>query len=171
MISVSNHPPRCTGYRWSPVSWRQELLHARSLLTSPFSLLPPPSLRDAWRNRRAGALERAIHALLSPLFSLLPAFEAHCKVSTHCSLPSSPSSLLSAFRGYISYRLAEQGVRESLLRLDTHFHKIRRFSYQCRYRMCLKGYSSKKLRLAVILDDQQPTNQEIPTLKFLLPLI
>ena len=71
LISVSNHPPRCTGYRWSPVSWRQELLYARSLL-------PPPSLRDARRNRCAGALERAILALPSSPSSLL------CKPTAKC---------------------------------------------------------------------------------------
>ena len=53
-----------------------------------------PSM-DARRNCRAGALERAIHALPSPFSSLLPTLEAHCKVSTHYFLLSSPSSLLS----------------------------------------------------------------------------
>ena len=72
--------------------------------TSPSPLLPPPYL--------TGAPERAIHALLPPLpplylgrplqsvhalfppfSSLLPTLDAHCKVSTHFSLPSPPSSL------------------------------------------------------------------------------
>ena len=49
---------------------------------------------DARQNCRAGAPTRAIHALLSPFFSLLPTFEAHCKVSTHYFLLSSLFSLL-----------------------------------------------------------------------------
>ena len=36
------------------------------------------------------------HALLSPLFSLLSALDAHCKVTTHYFLPSPPYSLLPA---------------------------------------------------------------------------
>ena len=82
-----------------------------------FSLLPPPYSRNTRQLCRAGAPERAIHALLPPfssllptpyfgrplqsvhaLFppfsSLLPTLDAHCKVSTHFSLPSPPSSLL-----------------------------------------------------------------------------
>ena len=54
-----------------------------------------PSM-DARRNRRAGALERAIHALPSTFFSLLPTLEAHCIVATHFSLLSPPFSLLAA---------------------------------------------------------------------------
>ena len=34
------------------------------------------------------------HALHSTLFSLFPTLEAHCIVTTHCFLPSSPCSLL-----------------------------------------------------------------------------
>ena len=83
------------------------------LPSSPFSLLsplviqlfvpfrvfrgsPPPSSysEDAWRNRRAGAPKRAIHALPSTFFSLLPTLEAHCIVTTHYLLLSSPYSLL-----------------------------------------------------------------------------
>ena len=62
-----------------------------------FVVFPPPSSysEDAWRNRRAGAPKRAIHALPSPFFSLLPTLEAHCKVTTHYLLLSSPFSLLS----------------------------------------------------------------------------
>ena len=45
------------------------------LLSSPFSLLVVLSFSmDARRNRRAGAPKRAIHALPSPFFSLLPTF-------------------------------------------------------------------------------------------------
>ena len=119
---------------------RARARHPRTAL-SP--LLPPPFFVSPLQN---------VHALLSPLFSLLPTFRV--------------------FRGYISYRLAEQGVRESHPATGcTHSHKIRRLFYQYRYSICLKGYSSGKFRLAVILDDQQPTNQEIPTLRILLPLI
>ena len=42
-----------------------------------------------------GSPLQSVHALLSPFFSLLPTLEAHCKVSTHYFLLSSPSSLLS----------------------------------------------------------------------------
>ena len=49
---------------------------------------------DAGRNRRAGALKRAIHALSSTFFSLLPTLEAHCIVAKHYPLHSSPFSLL-----------------------------------------------------------------------------
>ena len=92
--------------------WRQELLYARSLL-------PPPSLRDARRNRRAGALKRAILALPSSPSSLLPTLDCRPLQSVH-ELPSPLFSLLPppsfllfrVFRGYISYRLAEQCVRE-----------------------------------------------------------
>ena len=59
-------------------------------LAAPFSLLPAS---DRTANAARGALRRAIHALPSPLSSL-PAFEAHCIVSTHCPLPSSPYPLL-----------------------------------------------------------------------------
>ena len=58
-----------------------------------FSLLPPPYSRNARRLCRAGAPERAIHALLPPLSSLLPTLDAHCKVTTHYLLLSPPSSL------------------------------------------------------------------------------
>ena len=50
---------------------------------------------NAWRNRRAGAPTRAIQALPSTFFSLLPTLEAHCIVTTHYLLLSSPFSLLS----------------------------------------------------------------------------
>ena len=53
---------------------------------------PSFSSEDAWRNRRAGAPTRAIHALSSSPFSLLPTVEAHCKVSKHYPLHSSPYS-------------------------------------------------------------------------------
>ena len=49
---------------------------------------------DTRRKRRAGAPERASHALLPPLFSLLPTLTAaHCKVATHYLLLPPPSSL------------------------------------------------------------------------------
>ena len=60
-------------------------------LAAPFSLLPAS---DRTANAARGTLKRAIHALSSPLSSLLPTFEAHCIVSTHCPLPSSPYPLL-----------------------------------------------------------------------------
>ena len=61
-------------------------------LPSTFSPLPSPM--DARQNCRAGALERAIHALPSTFFSLLPTLEAHCIVATHYFLPSALFSLL-----------------------------------------------------------------------------
>ena len=42
----------------------------------------------------AGAPKRTIHALPSSFFSLLSTLDAHCKVTTHSSLPSPPYSLL-----------------------------------------------------------------------------
>ncbi len=51
-----------------------------------FSLLPPPYSRNTRQLCRAGAPERAIHALFPPLSSLLS--------TLHFSLPSPPSSLL-----------------------------------------------------------------------------
>ena len=68
---------------YSRISWHKHVSCAFSRL--PFSLL----------NRRAGAPTRAIHALPSTFFSLLSTVEAHCKVSTHYLLLSSPFSLLS----------------------------------------------------------------------------
>ncbi len=60
----------------------------------PSTLSPLPSSMDARQNCRAGALERAIHALPSTFFSLLPTLEAHCIVATHYFLPSALFSLL-----------------------------------------------------------------------------
>ena len=74
-------------------------------LAAPFSLLPAS---DRAANAARGALRRAIHALPSPLFSLLPTFEAHCIVSTHCPLPSSPYPLLPR-----TARRMPRGVRSS----------------------------------------------------------
>ena len=45
-----------------------------------------------------GALKHASHALPSPPSSLLSTLEAHCKVTTHYFLPSSPYSLPSQAR-------------------------------------------------------------------------
>ena len=59
--------------------------HARHPRTTFSPLLPPPYF---------GSPLQSVHALSSPFFSLLPTLEAHCKVSTHYLLPSSPSSLL-----------------------------------------------------------------------------
>ena len=58
-----------------------------------FSLLPPPYSRNTRRLCRAGAPERAIHALLPPFSSLLPTLAAHCKVTTHYLLLPPPYSL------------------------------------------------------------------------------
>ncbi len=55
---------------------------------------PSPYSMDAWRNRRTGAPTRAIHALPSTFFSLLPTLVAHCIVTTHYLLLSSPFSFL-----------------------------------------------------------------------------
>ena len=68
--------------------------HGTNTYLARFRGFPSPYSRDAWRNRRAGAPKRAIHALPSPFFSLLPSLVAHCKVSTHYILLSSPFSLL-----------------------------------------------------------------------------
>ena len=60
----------------------------------PLPSLYPLSTRLARRFCRAGALKRADHALPSSFSSLLPTLTAaHCKVSTHYPLLSSPSSL------------------------------------------------------------------------------
>ena len=60
----------------------------------PLPSLYPLSTRLARRFCRAGALKRADHALPSSFFSLLPTLTAaHCKVSTHCPLLSSPYPL------------------------------------------------------------------------------
>ena len=72
------------------------------LLPSPFSLLWLPTARC----RRTtfsfllptpyfGSPLQSVHALPSPFFSLLPTLEAHCIVTTHYLLLSSPFSLLS----------------------------------------------------------------------------
>ena len=64
-------------------------------LHPPLSPLPPPPYsRNARRLCRAGALERAIHALLPPFSSLFSTLDAHCKVATHYLLLPPPSSLL-----------------------------------------------------------------------------
>ena len=74
------------------------------LLSSPYSLLVVLSFSmDARRNRRAGAPKRAIHALPSPFFSLLPTLEAHCIVTTHYLLLSSPYSSFSLLYVFISF--------------------------------------------------------------------
>ena len=54
------------------------------LCTFPSPLLPPPYF---------GRPLQSVHALSSSLSSLFPTLDAHCKVSTHFSLPSPPSSL------------------------------------------------------------------------------
>ncbi len=68
-------------------SWNCRLLPSPYFgrpLQSVHALLPPFS-----------SLLSTLHfSLFPPLFSLLPTLDAHCKVSTHFSLPSSPSSLL-----------------------------------------------------------------------------
>ena len=58
---------------------------ARHPRTFPSPLLPPPYSRNTRQLCRAGAPERAIHALFPPLSSLLS--------TLHFSLPSPPSSL------------------------------------------------------------------------------
>ena len=76
------------------------------LPSPPSSLLPPPSLRSAHcivsthcplpsplSSLPEVSPLHSVHALPSPLSSLLPTFEAHCIVSTHCPLPSPPYPL------------------------------------------------------------------------------
>ena len=83
-------------------------------MTRAFSLPKPMQMMGSWNCRLLpspyfGRPLQSVHALLPPfssllstlhfslfppLFSLLPTLDAHCKVSTHFSLPSSPSSLL-----------------------------------------------------------------------------
>ena len=58
-----------------------------------------------------GALTRASHALPSSFFSLLSTMEAHCKVTTHYLLPSSPYSLLLLF---LSCSDCGENLREEL---------------------------------------------------------
>ena len=75
-------------YSWSirVHSWFSLPLRTRGRAQAPsthFPLLPP----------RNGRPLQSVHALFPPLFSLLPILDAHCKVSTHFSLPSSPFSL------------------------------------------------------------------------------
>ena len=79
-----------------------------SLLSSPYSL--PSQARPSVPTTHyllpsspspptfTGALKRASHALPSPFFSLFSTLEAHCKVTTHFSLLSSPYSLPSQAR-------------------------------------------------------------------------
>ena len=69
--------------------------HGTNTYLARFRGFPSPYSMDAWRNRHAGAPTRAIQALPSTFFSLLPTLEAHCIVTTHYLLLSSPFSLLS----------------------------------------------------------------------------
>ena len=136
-----------------------------------FSPLSPLLRGRVAEPERGRARARHPRTALSPL--LPPPFFGSPLQSVH-ALPSLLFSLLLTFYFFVvafHIVLLNRALEKDPLRLDTLFHKIRRFFYQCRCRICLKGYSSKKIHLAVILDDQQPTNQEIPTLKFLLPLI
>ena len=68
--------------------------HGTNTYLARFRGFPSPYSRDAWQDRRTGAPTRAIQALPSTFFSLLPTLETHCKVSTHYFLLSSPFSLL-----------------------------------------------------------------------------
>ena len=68
--------------------------HGTNTYLARFRGFPSPYSMNAWWNRRAGAPTRAIQALPSTFFSLLPTLETHCKVSTHYLLLSSPFSLL-----------------------------------------------------------------------------
>ena len=94
---------------YSRISWPKHVSCAFSRL--PFSLLngrvaEPPRGRTHARHPRTtlylllstlycGSPLHSDHALPSPFFSLLLSLEAHCKVSTHYLLLSSPFSLLS----------------------------------------------------------------------------
>ena len=94
---------------YSRISWPKHVSCAFSRL--PFSLLkgrvakPPRGRAHAHHPRTTfsfllpspffGSPLQSVHALPSPFFSLLPTLEAHCKVSTHYLLLSSPFSLLS----------------------------------------------------------------------------
>ena len=84
----SNGRPLQSGHALasSPSSLPYRRARARQPRTSPSPLLP-----TLYSNGRP---LQSDHALLPPLFSLLSTAEAHCKVSTHFSLPSSPYSLL-----------------------------------------------------------------------------
>ena len=94
---------------YSRISWHKHVSCAFSRL--PFSLLkgrvagsphgrtharhPSPTLYLLLPSPYFGNPLQSVHALLSPFFSLLTTLEAHCKVSTHYLLLSSPFSLLS----------------------------------------------------------------------------
>ena len=104
-------------------------------LPSPSSLLKGRVAESPRGRARARHPRTALSPLLPPPYFVSPLHSVH-------ALPSSPSSLLSTLRGYISYRLAEQDVRDSPLRLDALTFTRFAFFYQCRYRICLKGYSS-----------------------------
>ncbi len=94
---------------YSRISWHKHVSCAFS--RRPFSLLKgrvvePPRGRAHARHPRTtfsfllpspffGSPLQSVHALPSPFFSLLPTLEAHCIVSTHYLLLSSPFSLLS----------------------------------------------------------------------------
>ena len=94
---------------YSRISWPKHVSCAFSRL--PFSLLkgrvakPPRGRAHAHHPRTTfsfllpspffGSPLQSVHALPSPFFSLLPTLEAHCIVSTHYLLLSSPFSLLS----------------------------------------------------------------------------
>ena len=84
------------------------MAQTRILRVFAASLLPtqPPRGRTHARHPRTtlylllstlycGSPLQSVHALPSPFFSLLTTLEAHCKVSTHYLLLSSPFSLLS----------------------------------------------------------------------------